>query len=115
VQALIAGSVESVVAAPNRLFVAYEQGNALLAGANLGNLMAIECWMNKETADKLGISVSAPLEERLKALKGLTVAGTRPGAFTYLLLVEYAKRVGLEPQKDLKIIGIGGPAQSTAP
>jgi ABC-type nitrate/sulfonate/bicarbonate transport system substrate-binding protein len=38
------------------------------------------------------------------------VAGTRPGAFTYLLLVEYAKRVGLVPQKDLQIIGIGGPS-----
>jgi NitT/TauT family transport system substrate-binding protein len=110
VDALIAGSVQFTVSTPNRLFMAYEQGKPLLAVANLGNLMAIECWMNKETADKLGISVAMPLEQRLKALKGLTVAGTRPGAFTYLLLVEYAKRVGLEPQKDLKIIGIGGPA-----
>ena len=108
VDALIAGSVQFTVSTPNRLFMAYEQGKPLLAVANLGNLMAIECWMNKDTADKLGISVATPLEQRLKALKGLTVAGTRPGAFTYLLLVEYAKRVGLEPQKDLKIIGSVG-------
>ena len=110
VDALIAGSVQFTVSTPNRLFMAYEQGKPLLAVANLGNVMAIECWMNKDTATKLGVSTATPLEQRLKALKGLTVAGTRPGAFTYLLLVEYAKRVGLEPQKDLKIIGIGGPA-----
>jgi NitT/TauT family transport system substrate-binding protein len=110
VDALISGSVEFTVSTPNRLFMAYEQGKPLLAVANLGNRMAIECWMNKEVATNLGVSVDSPLEQRIKALKGLTVAGTRPGAFTYLLLVEYAKRFGLEPQKDVKIIGIGGPA-----
>ena len=110
VDALISGSVEFTVSTPNRLFMAYEQGKPLLAVANLGNRMAIECFMNKEVATKLGVSVDQPLEQRMKALKGLTVAGTRPGAFTYLLLVEYAKRFGLEPQKDVKIIGIGGPA-----
>jgi NitT/TauT family transport system substrate-binding protein len=110
VDALISGSVEFTVSTPNRLFMAYEQGRPLLAVANLGNLMAIECWMNKDVATKLGISVNTPLDDRLKALRGLTVAGTRPGAFTYLLLVEYAKRVGLVPQKDLQIIGIGGPS-----
>jgi len=110
VDALISGSVQFTVSTPNRLFMAYEQGKPLLAVANLGNRMAIECWMNKEVATKLGVSVNTPLEQRIKALKGLTVAGTRPGAFTYLLLIEYAKRFGLEPQKDVKIIGIGGPA-----
>jgi len=110
VDALISGSVDFTVSTPNRLFMAYEQGKPLLAVANLGNLMAIECWMNKDVANKLDISLKTPLEQRLKALKGLTVAGTRPGSFTYLLLVEYAKRVGLVPQKDLQIIGIGGPS-----
>jgi NitT/TauT family transport system substrate-binding protein len=65
--------------------------------------------MNKALAQKLGVSVETPLKERILALKGQTVSGTRPGAFTYLLLVNYALRFGLEPQKDLKIIGIGGP------
>src|SRR4051812_2647899 len=53
VDALISGSVEFTVSTPNRLFMAYEQGRPLLAVANLGNLMAIECWMNKEVAESL--------------------------------------------------------------
>ena len=80
VDALISGSVEFTVSTPNRLFMAYEQGKPLLAVANLGNRMAIECWMNKDVATRLGVSVNTPLEQRIKALKGLTVAGTRPGA-----------------------------------
>jgi ABC-type nitrate/sulfonate/bicarbonate transport system substrate-binding protein len=36
------------------------------------------------------------------------VAGTRAGAFTYLVLVDYAKRAGLVPQQDLQILGVGG-------
>jgi NitT/TauT family transport system substrate-binding protein len=44
----------------------------------------------------------------MKKLKGLTIAGTRPGAFTYLLAIDYLERAGLVPQKDAKVIGVGG-------
>ncbi len=110
IDALIAGSVEFTVSTPNRLFTSYEQGKPLLAVANLGNRMAIECFMNKEVADQLKISLNTPIEQRFKALKGHTLAGTRAGAFSYLILVEYAKRFGLDPQKDYTLVGIGGPA-----
>jgi NitT/TauT family transport system substrate-binding protein len=110
VDALIAGSVEFTVSTPNRLFTAYEQGKPLLAVANLGNRMALECMLNKEVATKLNISLNTPLEQRIKALKGHVLAGTRVGAFSYLILVGYAKRFGLDPQKDFKLVGIGGPA-----
>jgi NitT/TauT family transport system substrate-binding protein len=108
VDSLIAGSVAFTVSTPNRLFMAVEQGKPLLAIANMAQRMNIDCAMNKAVAEKLGITDATPLVERLKLMKGLTVAGTRPGAFTYLMLVEYARRVGLTPQKDLQIIGIGG-------
>lgn len=110
IDALIAGGVNFTVTTPNRLFLAYQQGNSRIVGiANLMNRMAIDCWMNKALSEKLHVSINTPLKQRILSLKGQTVSGTRPGAFTYLLLVNYAKRFGLEPQKDIKIIGIGGP------
>ncbi len=109
IDALISGSVQFTVSTPNRLFTSYEQGKPLLAAMNLGNRVALECFVNKEIADKRGIGKDTPIEKTVLAMKGETVAGTRPGAFTYLLLLSYAKRFGLEPQKDIKIIGIGGP------
>ena len=40
-----------------------------------------------------------------KAMKGLKAGGTRIGAFTALVIVDYAKRAGLNPQQDLQIVG----------
>ncbi len=108
VDAVISGSVQFAVSTPNRLFTAFEQGKPLKAAMMLAKRMAIECAMNKSVADKLGITKDTPLEQRLKSMKGLTVAGTRPGAFTYVLLETYGKRVGLVPQTDFKLIGVGG-------
>jgi NitT/TauT family transport system substrate-binding protein len=108
VDAVISGSAQFAISTPNRLFTAYEQGKPLKAVGMLARRMAIDCAMNKEVADKLGIKTDTPLDTKLKALKDLTVAGTRPGAFTYVLLDIYGKRVGLVAQKDFKLIGVGG-------
>jgi len=108
VDAVIASSVQFAVSTPNRMFTSFEQGKPLKAAMMMVNRMAIECAMNKQVADKLGITADTPLDARLKAMKGLTVAGTRPGAFTYVLLETYGKRVGLVPQKDFQLIGVGG-------
>ena len=108
VDALIAGSVQFTISTPNRLLTSYEQGKPLLAIMNMANRNAIDCVMRKDIADKLGISVDTPANQKFKALKGLKAGGTRPGAFTYLVLVDYAKRAGLVPQQDLQILGVGG-------
>ncbi len=108
VDALIAGSAQFTVSTPNRLLMSYEQGKPLLAIMNMANRNAIDCVINKQTAAKLGIDENTPLDQKLKAMKGLKAAGTRPGAFTYLVLVDYAKRAGLVPQQDVQILGIGG-------
>jgi NitT/TauT family transport system substrate-binding protein len=110
VDALIAGSAQFTISTPNRLFMAADQGKKLLAVASMANRMNIDCVMNKAVADKLGITDATPLDDRLRLMKGQTVAGTRPGAFTYLLLQAYAKRAGLVPQQDFKLIGVGGPS-----
>jgi sulfonate transport system substrate-binding protein len=110
VDAVIAGSAQFAISSPNRLFTSFEQGKPLKAVAMFARRMAIDCAMNKQVADKLGITAQTPLETKLKAMKGLTVAGTRPGAFTYVLLDVYGKRVGLTAQKDFQLIGVGGAA-----
>ncbi|MBN8919428.1 MAG: ABC transporter substrate-binding protein [Rhizobiales bacterium] len=108
VDAVLSGSVPFAISTPNRLFTAFEQGKTLKAVAQTISRMSIECAINKQVAEKLGITEAMPLDEKIKLMKGLTVGGTRPGAFTYLLLETYARRAGLVPQKDLKIIGVGG-------
>jgi NitT/TauT family transport system substrate-binding protein len=110
VDALISGSVDFTVSTPNRLMVAYNQGKPLLAAMNVLNRMTQDCVMNKDTADRLHITAQTPLQDKLKLLRGLTVAGTRPGAATYLLAEYYVRKGGWEPQKDVTVVGIGGPS-----
>lgn len=108
VDALIAGSVQFTASTPNRLFTAFEQGKPLKAIMSVSNRMGIHCFISKEAAAENGISADQPLLERFKRLKGLTIGGTRPGAFTYLLAIDYLKRADLVPQDDAKVIGAGG-------
>lgn len=114
VDALIAGSVQFTASTPNRLITAFEQGKPLKAVMSVSNKMGIHCWMNKESAEKAGIRDGMAFNEKIKRLKGLTIGGTRPGAFSYTIAVDFAKRAGLVPQKDVKIIGIGGGPQMLA-
>jgi ABC-type nitrate/sulfonate/bicarbonate transport system substrate-binding protein len=90
VDALISGSVEFTISTPNRLMSAYEQGKPLLAAMNVLNRMTLDCTLNKASAEKAGITEAMPLADKLKRLKGMTLAGTRPGAATYLLAAYYA-------------------------
>jgi NitT/TauT family transport system substrate-binding protein len=108
VDALIAGSVQFTVSTPTRLLTAYEQGRKLTAVMSVVNRMAIQCFMNKETAESVGINPQTPLLEKFKKLDGLVIGGTRPGSFTYLLGIDYLKRAGLKPQEDARVIGVGG-------
>jgi NitT/TauT family transport system substrate-binding protein len=108
IDALIAGSVQFAATTPNRLFTAYQGGKPLLGVLSLSNRLGINCFMSKQKADALGIMETTPVQDKLLKLKGLVVGATRPGAFTYLVAVDYLKRAGYVPQEDAKIIGAGG-------
>jgi ABC-type nitrate/sulfonate/bicarbonate transport system substrate-binding protein len=115
VDALLAGSVEFTATPPHRLLVAYEQGRKLLGIVNLMNKVAINCFMNKKSAERVGITPQTPLAEKIKKLKGLTIGATRAGAFTFQLATHYVKRGGYTPQTDVQIIGAGaGPSMLAA-
>lgn len=114
VDALIAGSVQFTASTPNRLLTTYEQGKPLKAVMSMSNKMGIHCFMNKESAEKAGIKEGMAFQEKLKRLKGMTLGGTRPGAMSYVMGIDYAKRGGLIPQKDIKLVGVGGGPQMLA-
>ena len=114
VDALIAGSVQFSATTPNRLLSAYAGGKSLLGVMNLSDRIGINCFMNKQTAERVGVTEKTPFDEKLKKLKGLVIGGTRPGAFTNLMAEDYLKRAGMTPQKDAKVIGVGGGAPMMA-
>lgn len=107
VDALIAGSVQFTISTSNRLLTAYQQGKPLLAVMGTLNRVAMNCFIRKDVAERVGINANTPLNEKFTKLKGLTYAGTRPGAYTYLMMVDYLRRVGLQINKDMRFVGVG--------
>jgi NitT/TauT family transport system substrate-binding protein len=107
VDALIAGSVQFTASTSNRLLTTYEAGRPLLGVMGLLNKPSLNCFMNKQVADRLGINAKTPAEEKFRKLKGLNLAGTRPGSYIYLMQVDYLKRVGMELNRDARFVGVG--------
>jgi len=81
VDAVISGSAQFSISTPNRLFTSFDQGKPLKAIGMLARRMAIDCAMNKEVADKLGIRTDMPLDAIRNgdiAAVGAVIAGGEP-------------------------------------
>lgn len=67
-----------------------------------------------DVAKAHGISRDIPLKARLQAMKGLRVAITTPGASSDLLLRYLFLTNGMQPDRDLQIVPLGGVATELA-
>ncbi len=107
VQALLARNVDFAASNPKHLYTSYLEGKPLLAVATLIGRCSINFVIHRDVARARAITETTPLTAKLKALKGLTIGATRPGALTYHLALYYIKRAGYEPQVDVQVIGAG--------
>ena len=73
VSALVSRSIDFSVAGPGDLILAQAHGQKMVVLANAYNGLVTSLVISKSTAEKLGISPSAPLETRLKALDGMVI------------------------------------------
>jgi NitT/TauT family transport system substrate-binding protein len=87
--------------------VGWDKGIKTLAiGAFTGSL-AMQFTARKDWMEKTGVSSKSPLQDKLKALKGARVGastiGGGPAQYTRYL----ARTVGLDPERDMKILAVG--------
>jgi NitT/TauT family transport system substrate-binding protein len=107
IRALIAGDVEFSFTTGDNVILAHQEGKRLLMVMSGLNKVFINWAMHKETAKAKGVTESMPLPEKLKALKGLTVGVTNPGALTAHLAAFVIRKAGYNPQQDVQIIPVG--------
>ncbi|MBX3605421.1 MAG: ABC transporter substrate-binding protein [Piscinibacter sp.] len=107
VQIVLAGRAEFTVNDGAQVLPALQQGQKLTCVLALLNRSIINVTMRKETADKLGITAATPGAERIKALKGLKIGVTRPGALTWQMARYNAVSAGLDPDADMRIVALG--------
>jgi NitT/TauT family transport system substrate-binding protein len=103
VAALISGQAQFTAAGPINQLALFQQGQRTLSVASFFDRLIGNIVIRKDIYDakKLG---SLPVEERIKALKGLKISVTRLGSLTDMVARSYLRRAGLDPQKDAMIV-----------
>jgi NitT/TauT family transport system substrate-binding protein len=66
--------------------------------------------MRDDVIKKLGVLPDAPIADRVRSLKGLIIATGAVGSTHYQILRSYLLQYGLDPDKDVRLIGIAEPS-----
>ncbi len=107
-QAIIGGSVDMTDSASTEIAAAVAKGVPLIAIQNTV-MQTLELCVRKDWVDKAGVTPSSSLQDRIKSLKGATLAITGPGSVSdralRWLLQKYG---GLDPNNDTTITQVGG-------
>jgi NitT/TauT family transport system substrate-binding protein len=107
IRALIAGDVDFSFTTGDNVVLAQQEGKKLMIVMSGLHRLFINWAMHKDVARTKGVSESMPLADKIKALKGLTVGVTNPGALTAHLAAFVIRKAGYNPQRDVTIIPIG--------
>lgn len=108
VAALMGGSSEFSLLGLIQVIKANSEGASLVAVSTAFDLLDIQVVMSNAAVAKSGISESATIEQKVKALAGLRVAITSPGSTTDTYVRSLIKSRGTEPDKVVTIQPVGG-------
>src|SRR6266851_5143263 len=87
--------------------VAYDHGQRLVAVMSILTRLSVNIVMHRDLVKERGITEKSPLADKIRALKGLKISGFTAGAFGHQIIVHYLLKAGLDPQKDIEIVGLG--------
>jgi NitT/TauT family transport system substrate-binding protein len=82
-------------------------GTELLGVYNILGKCVIDLVIRKDMAKRLGITPAMPVQERLRPIKGTVIGTFGVATFTYQVAYFLAKEAGLEPGKDVTLLGVG--------
>ena len=94
VTALISGSLQFALGGMADMVAAQARGQSIVTSTNTYGGPSGTVVIAKSVADKLGIKPDSPVNDRLKALDGLTIAGTTATSSNIISLVGAVKRQG---------------------
>lgn len=103
VAALVSGQAQFTAAGPPNQLALFQQGQRTLSVISFFDLLTANIVINKQIYDSNNLG-ARPVEERIKALKGLRISVSRLGSLTDMVARSYVRRAGLDPDKDAKII-----------
>lgn len=83
------------------------KGQNIQAFASLINQYASNIVIRKDVAAKLGIHENSPIDQKIKALKGLSIGINTPGSGNDKLVRYLLKSQNINPDKDVNLVPLG--------
>lgn len=105
--ALLGGSTDIVNLAYFHALKAARQGFDVIAFACPLNQWPMAYLMKPEMMKKKGITATSTIDEKIKAMKGLSIGCTSPGSGTDLIPRAFLKNRGIDPATEVKIVPFG--------
>ncbi|HYL80934.1 MAG TPA: ABC transporter substrate-binding protein, partial [Candidatus Acidoferrum sp.] len=107
IKALLADQVDFAFTGGDAILAAIQQGAQLAIVFSGMNRPVVNWAMAREAAMQRGLAARNPLDQKYRALKGLTIGLDQRGALAERL-AEYAlRKVGLTPGSDVKFVSLG--------
>ncbi len=107
VQALLVGQADFAYTPGTHLIEPVAKGQPVVGVMAGLHRLIINVALHKDVAKAKGITEKMPFDQKLKALKGMTLGPTKAGALTWQLADYLIKRAGYTPQKEVKVIAAG--------
>jgi len=102
--ALLAKSVEFCISSGLTIIRANIRGQKVMQVANTYDGLIVELVVAKKLADAAGITIDSPIAQRAAALKGKKIAvGGTPNALPHGYLRLFARKGGIDPERDVQI------------
>jgi len=107
IAAIISGSVDFDATSTGGLLRAFAGGTELMGVYNILGKCIYDLVIRKDTAQRLGITPTMPVQERLRRIKGTIIGAGGIGVIPYQVAYFLAKEAGLEPGKNVTLLGVG--------
>lgn len=106
--AVLSGDSDIYIGVPAIGMKAADKGQQVRMFASIMNQYGSNIVIQGDVAKRLGLTEKSSMQDRLNALKGLTMGITGPGSAPDLLLRHMAKATGLDPDRDMTLSPLGG-------
>ena len=109
VDAVLSRQADLAWTGANTALQAARQGAPIMIVSPVANNTLVMI-INNNTMKKIGVRATAPIADRIHALKGLTIATNPPGGSFFAIVQTWLSQYGLNPDKDVKRVGVNSVA-----
>ncbi|MGE0162276.1 MAG: ABC transporter substrate-binding protein [Dongiaceae bacterium] len=107
IAALLAGDIEMVMGVPSSPMLARKAGGDIKMIAGVASQYGVNVAITQKWADAHNVKADSTYQQRLAALKGITIGVTGPGGGNDQLVSYLAEQAGLDRSRDMNVVALG--------